>query len=120
MERIHDAYSWESQAIQYPETGNPGLGYFKGEMGGEKYVDCYLFRSKDGRLVGILNYYSFDFLPLEAAGNCNIWVKPENHRQRIATHLLDEVRKDYAINFDQQRYTPSGEKFIKKYLKRFG
>ena len=51
---LPDVYSWASQAMQYPDKGSPGIGYFAGEVGGGlPPVDCLLYRDDDGTVIGI-------------------------------------------------------------------
>lgn len=101
------ALSWESQAVQYPERGGPGITYFAGETPFGN-VDCLLFYDRKKRLRGILNYYAIDFPPWEKAGNVNIWVHPEARRRGIATRLVRAAMQRWRIDLDQQRFTKEG------------
>jgi len=115
---ILTAYSWESQAVQYPPKGKAGIDYFKGVVDSRVYVDCLLYRNEEGDLIGILNHYPMDVPPFEIKGNFGIWIKPENQRQGIATKLLQEALNRYDdITIEQQKYTPEGLKFITNFLK---
>jgi GNAT superfamily N-acetyltransferase len=110
---------WESQARQYPKVGPPGISYFRGVFSNETghYADCLLYRDKHGKLRGILNHYPHT-VPFEQQGNVNIWVEPRFQGKGIATKLLAEAEKRWQVNFDQQKYTSSGEQFIIKYLNK--
>jgi GNAT superfamily N-acetyltransferase len=110
-------YSWQSQAEQYPDTGEVGISYFKGDVGRDKWVDCLLYRGEGGELMGILNYYPFDFPPYEVKGNVNIWVNPDFQRLGIGTKLVEEAMKRWEIDFEQFKYTPQGHKFVISFLK---
>lgn len=114
-----EVYSWQSQASQYLNVApnKTGVEYFKGDMGGGKFVDCLLYKAKDGYLLGILNHYPFDFLPYERKGNVNIWVNPDFKCCGIGTELLNEAMKRWDINFHQQRFTPEGYAFVTKFLR---
>ena len=102
--------SWASQVKQYPPLGEPGIGYFAGETG-LGTVDCLLWRDDRGVLRGILNRYGHDFPPYEKAGNVNIFVQPEYHRQGIGTALVAEAERRWGpINLDQQQFTEAGER----------
>jgi len=110
-------YSWESQARQYAETGEPGISYERHYAGqndreGEgPAVDCLLARNHKGQLIGILNHYPTDSV-LEQAGNVNVWVHPDAQKRGVATALINEARKLWLINFQQQRYTPEGLRLL--------
>jgi GNAT superfamily N-acetyltransferase len=111
-------FTWESQVVQYPLTGPPGIGYFKGEVEGvEDWVDCLLYRDKTGRVRGICNHYPTTN-EFEDAGNVNIWVDPAWQRRGIGTQLLDEAHRRWPIDLRQQRYSFSGARFAQAYLKR--
>jgi len=113
---IPDIMPWESQVSQYPKLGPAGISYFRGDVGvGGWYADCLLFRDKHGKLRGILNHYPTES-PWEQPGNVNIWVEPRFQGKGIGRKLLCEAERRWVINFDQQAYTPSGSKFIEKYL----
>lgn len=111
-------FSWASQHPQYPDPGEPGIQYFAGptEFG---VVDCLLYYDGDGMLRGILNHYNFDDTDaLEQSGNINIFVDPTCKRQGIGTKLLDEAKRRYGFNVEQQTYTLEGVHFITKWLSR--
>ena len=105
-------FSWESQASQYPAYGTPGVTYFPGvtEYG---TVDCLLYRSDAGIVIGILNHYGFDS-PWEKTGNVNIWVRRDQRRKGIGTALITEADRRWPINLDQQRFTPDGVEFAQR------
>lgn len=110
------AFSWQSQASQYPHKGTPGIAYFRGDLPDtDKIVDCLLYRNISGHLIGILNYYSWDS-EWEDAGNCNLWVRPDCQRQGIGTHLLREAQKRWQVEIEQQRYTPEGLALVEALL----
>jgi GNAT superfamily N-acetyltransferase len=109
--------SWDSQVVQYPETGTPGITYFKGVVDDARYVDCLLWRADDGTLHGILNHYPFDLPPWERAGNFNLFVDPGWLRRGIGMALLTEGDAAWHFNFAQQDYTPNGARLVRKYLR---
>ena len=119
-------YTWDSQAKQYPATGEPGIHYFKGDLDDNelkppeaeltRWVDCLLSFDPEGRLVGILNRYPMDFPPLERRGNVNVWVHPEHQRQGIGAELVRAALDRWVIDFTQQRYTTSGANLANKIL----
>jgi GNAT superfamily N-acetyltransferase len=124
------AFEFDSQKIQYPALGEPGISYFSGEtfLG---VVDCLLYRDTTGEVRGILNHYSFnapwDF-PIQAllsgeafmehTGNINIFIDPDFKLAGIATDLLDAAAVRWDIDLAQQRYTEDGQKFIRAYITR--
>jgi GNAT superfamily N-acetyltransferase len=127
-------YSFESQRMQYPVKGDPGIGYFAGEVKDYGIVDCLLFRDKSGELLGVLNHYPKDAPNpnygtalgrifgeaefIERAGNINIFIHPLYKREGIASALLDEAQNRWEINFQQQQYTDEGADFIARYLEK--
>jgi GNAT superfamily N-acetyltransferase len=117
---IGPMFSWESQVKQYPTLGAPGIQYFAGVVEGrEKPVDCLLCKDVTGHVRGILNHYPVDFLPLEVAGNVNIWVDPEWQRKGIATALIKRCIQMYGqIPVEQQKYTSEGVQLLTAMLKK--
>jgi ribosomal protein S18 acetylase RimI-like enzyme len=124
VEVIPMAYTWESQAVQYAPTGQPGLGYERHyadgtDTGPEAPVDCLLVRDANGMLVGILNHYPEDDPGgREKAGNVNLWVHPDRRRRGIATLLLTEADARWSVDWRQQRYTEDGLRLLKSRLER--
>src|SRR5579875_2443961 len=82
---------WESQAHQYPPLDEPGIQYFRAELGDGRWVDCLLHYDDDGRLSGILNHYPQAIPPYEKQGAVNIWVRPDRRRQGIARTLVENA-----------------------------
>lgn len=104
-----EVFSFESQVSQYPALGEPGIGYFAGDVGDDwPPIDCLLWRDEQGRVRGILNHYAADY-PMEKRGNINIFVDPQWHRRGIATALLKQAEQLYGpTNWKQQRYSREG------------
>ena len=109
----NDIFSWQNQSAQFPQHGSR-IVYFEGVMGDGKWVDCLLYYDKEHNLSGILYHYPFDFT-YEKRGKCNILVKPDKRRQRIATALLKKGIKRFKIDLNIQTYTDSGKHFIMAY-----
>jgi GNAT superfamily N-acetyltransferase len=115
---LGEIFSWGSQARQYARTGDPGIGYERHyadgyDRGPRNPVDCLLMRDVHGDLVGILNHYPEDHaLGMERAGNINVWVRPDRQKRGIATRLVREAQKRWAVNAAQQRYTPEGLRLL--------
>lgn len=112
-------WPFETQRRQYPETGTPGLSYFRGEFPDRprEWVDCLLWRDDNGRLVGILNHYPVD-MELEKKGNINIFIDPKAKRQGIASALVAEAIKRYKVDLRKQRYSTEGAAFINEFVRR--
>jgi GNAT superfamily N-acetyltransferase len=110
-------YSFASQVCQYPATGDPGIGYFQGIIDATCYVDTLLWRDKAGVVRGILNHYPMAIPPYERAGNINVMVDPAYQRQGIATALLKEALRRWAIDLCQQHYTAAGRKLVARVAK---
>jgi len=112
---------WETQAPQYASVhpDEPGIVYFQGtEEGVDNWVDCLLMFDENLELVGILNMFNFDFPPWEVAGNVTMFVRPDRYRRGIASALMDEARRRWTVDFDQQEYTTSGAAFATRYVQR--
>ena len=110
--------TWESQACQYPSTGEPGITYLAGDIPDEEPVNCLLYYGKDGRLAGILNHYAVDYPPYEQAGNANTFVHPLKRRQGIATALLKEAMRRWDIDLSQQQYSREGLVLVTRLYQR--
>lgn len=110
------AFSWESQAKQYPLTGD-GIEYYRGILNETKWVECLLFYGEDKRLHGILNYYPFDFPPFQKKGSVNIQVRTDKRRNGIATSLLKHALTIFQIDLQKQDFTASGKMFIMNFLR---
>jgi GNAT superfamily N-acetyltransferase len=102
------AFSWESQEMQYPDSGPEGITYFAGEVPDAPPVDCLLYRNRFGKLIGILNHYSVDYPPWEKAGNFAVWIHPAYRRQGIATSLFEEAERRWNVRLDGQLYSIAG------------
>jgi GNAT superfamily N-acetyltransferase len=115
-------FTWESQAEQYPPTGQPGVSYFRGDMsdgfGPGAHIDCLLFRDASGVLVGILNHYPMDFPPYEQAGNVLVIVREDRQRRGIGTRLVREAMTRWPVDPYAQRYTQPGADFVRALMTR--
>jgi GNAT superfamily N-acetyltransferase len=81
-------------------------------------IDCLLYRSRKGTLIGILQYFAEDApMDLEKAGNMNVFVHPRRQRRGIGLELVAEADRRWHINWDQQMYTPEGLALIERYLR---
>lgn len=125
VQMIPPAFSWESQAKQYAESGAPGLKLEQhmvdNKTGDEVFgvpaklagpgisvVDCLLLRDETGSLVAILNHYDGKN-PLEAADAVNLWVRPDRQREGIGKMMVLEAMKMWpGVKLENQRYTHSG------------
>lgn len=106
-----EVLSWESQVVQYPYRGEPGIGYFPGPTP-YGVVHCLLWRDDHGLVRGILNYYDFQAGIWEKPGNVNIFVHRQWKRRRIGTALYREAKRRWpTIALEDQRYTPEGLAF---------
>lgn len=125
IQMIPPAYSWESQAKQYAESGEPGLTLEQHmvEVGtgievfdvpadlagpGVSVVDCLLLRDEVGSLIAILNHYDGKN-PLEAVDAVNLWVRPDRQCQGIGKMMVREAMQRWpGIRLEKQRYTRMG------------
>lgn len=125
VQMIPPAFSWESQAKQYAESGEPGwsLEQHMVEVGtgnevfgvpadlagpGISVVDCLLLRDESGSLVAILNHYDGKN-PLEAADAVNLWVRPDRQREGIGKKMTLLAMKIWpGVELENQRYTLAG------------
>lgn len=110
--------TWESQATQYPSTDEPGIRYFRGEIGGGRWVDCLLHYEDTGELTGILNHYPQRIPPYEQEGAVNLWVRPDRRRQGIAFRLAVEALERWDLRDDRQRFSSVGVEFARSTLSR--
>ena len=127
---VEPRFDFASQVGQYPPKGDPGIGYFKGELDKNRYVNALLYRDEQGQVRGILNHYPQDIttraggiyggmqLLLERKGNVNLMVDPTARRQGIATKLYREADRRWKINPKQQEYTTEGRKFYESLVKK--
>lgn len=117
--QMPEVFEWDTQASQYREIKprGPGITYFRPvfDMGP---VDCLLMYNADLALVGILNYFPENLPPYERAGNFTMFTRPDRRRRGVATALMDEARRRWLINFDQQDYSPEGAAFATAYVNR--
>lgn len=120
--RDDQMYSWESQAVQYPADGPPGISYFRGQLSDELHVDCLLYRDKNGELIGILNHYPSDIPPHERAGDENIWVHPGHRRQGVGSALLLEARVRWGRREGpgDPKLSESGAEWVQALNRRYG
>lgn len=135
------AFSWASQARQFPKKGRPGIEYVhaegvefaSGECAGVEVrfrtnVETLLHRNSRGDLTGILYYYP-DGAPLadpallgetiwlEEPGNVNIMVRPNRQRRGIGSLLVREaLRRWPAIDLTRQTFTPAGRALAARIL----
>lgn len=110
-------YSWASQAMQYPASDEPGFVYRREHTEAVRHpVDCLLYYSEGGQLIGILNHYPEDIPPFEKAGNVNLWVHPDAQRMGIGMKLLAEADRRWTIDFNQQQFTLAGAALTRRYL----
>jgi GNAT superfamily N-acetyltransferase len=115
-----DVMAWETQVVQYPSGGSPGISYLRGQVDPAYYVDCLLFRGDDGELIGVLNHFPADYPPYERAGNVNIWVRPDRQRQGVARALILEALGRWEFRWENQRITPSGARIAASMVREFG
>ena len=108
-----DMLTWESQASQYAQRGEPGIRYERHTVGSWP-IDCLLYRGPSGYLFGILNHYPVDCPPYEKAGNINFWVRPDQRRRGIGTKLILEARRRWEIRGAGQRFTTAGFEHFSK------
>lgn len=102
-----DIAAWETQEPQYPDIGPPGLSYFAGETA-LGTIDCLLWRSEAGELVGILNHYPFRTPEGQEPGTLNVWVKPGWQRRGIGRRLAREATERWDVDANRQSYTDAG------------
>lgn len=103
-------FSWESQAEQYPEKGEPGIEHTTVRCG-ISVVDCLLYRDESGCLVGILNHYN-EFNPWEKPGSCNVWVHPDHQRRGVASALLRDAYHRWPLKNEDQEWSREGHAWI--------
>ena len=110
---MRSEFPWESQACQYPPTGD-GLVYFAGGTP-RMTVDCLLSFGSDQKLWGVLNHYPKAAPPLQERGSINIIVDPTKQRRGVATSLLTEAQARWKIDLSRQQTTEAGQNFLAAY-----
>lgn len=112
--------NWENQSVQYTavKPDGPGITYFRGAVSETIWVDCLLKFDTELQLVGILNHFPVDAPPWEVAGNITMFVRPDRYRRGIATELMDEARRRWNVNLNQQEFTRDGAAFVNRYVAR--
>lgn len=133
VQLIPPAYSWESQARQYAESGSPGLTLeqhmVEVDTGNEVFdipadlagpnvsvIDCLLMRDEQGCLIAILNHYDGKN-PMESADAVNLWVRPDCQRRGIGTTMAQEAGRRWpGARLEDQRYTPMGMLLLRSLL----
>lgn len=106
--------SWESQVRQYAPTGEPGITHMAPTTvvdGQTTVVDCLLYRSPTGELLGIFNHYNANN-PRQPDGSCNLWVHPDHQRQGIASALLREAYHRWPLKEADQVWSTHGQSWI--------
>jgi ribosomal protein S18 acetylase RimI-like enzyme len=134
IQLIPPAFSWESQARQYAESGAPGLTLEQhmvevktgievfgaaAELAGPgvSVINCLLFRDEDGSLVAILNHYDGKN-PLEAADAVTLWVRPDRQREGIGKMMTREAMQRWpGVRLENQRYTRMGMHLLKSLVR---
>jgi GNAT superfamily N-acetyltransferase len=110
---------WETQARQYPQHGQAGIAYYRGDLKDGTWVDCLLARNRRGALVGILNHYPHA-THWERVGNVNVWVHPRRRGRGTASALMDEAMRRWNINLSRQHYSVSGLAWIERFIAERG
>lgn len=134
IQMIPPAFSWESQAKQYADSGEAGLTLEQhmvevgtgmevfdvpADLAGPdvSVVDCLLLRDEVGGLVAILNHYDGKN-PLEAVDAVNLWVRPDCQRQGIGKMMTREAMKRWpGVRLENQRYTRMGIYLLSSLIK---
>jgi GNAT superfamily N-acetyltransferase len=128
--------AWEGHERQYPRTGDPGIRYWRGRVNigdvtssaanaiiGRVWYepDCLLYRSRKGTLVGVLQYFPEPApMDLERRGAVNVFVHLRRQRRGIALALVAEADRRWAIDWQDQKYTPEGRALLEHYLRGAG
>ena len=108
----------DQQLAQYPQSGSPGISYFRGDLPSGLWVDCLVYRDNNGKARAVLNHFPVDTPPWEQRGNILILVAQEWRRRGIGTALLKEALTRWDIPLERQKSTKDGARFVKRYLQR--
>ena len=111
--------SWETQARQYPDVGEPGISATTVELSGGAQVNCVLRRHLDGSLIGILNHYPVDIPPHQAANTINVWVHPGHRRRGVASEMvLAALQEGWAVDLERLSLSSGGEALLHSVVRR--
>lgn len=94
--------SWLTRYRECATWLSPGIGP-------QIVGDCILWRSKQGRLVGILSR--------DLHNGFLVHVAPSHRRQGIASRLLDEALNHWPLAIAEERYTEAGAAWINSWLR---
>ncbi len=84
----------------------------------DSQIEVLLYRLPTSRLlVGILYHYRTRSY-WEKPGNINLFVHDDYRRQGIGTTLIRHWQQDHIINWEQQRYSVAGARFIEALNKK--
>lgn len=120
------AFTWESQARQYPERLPAGLHYYRGdELSGDPEDaanDCLLWYCTKRRLRGILNHYREAHPDTgELPGDFIVMVQPGFQHRGIGATLLTEAMERWPdIDLGSQKYTEEGLRLARHVLRHNG
>ena len=133
-ENYPPSFDFESQVGQYPATGEPGVSYFKGDLGAKNskgepmHADTLLYRDDNGKVIGILNHYPMDIttraqggvyrgmtMLIEKAGNVNLMVDPGEQQRGVGSALLKDAIKRWDVDLSKQDYTQEGRAFARRF-----
>lgn len=90
-------FSWESQARQHPQKGEPGFGHRRVKVTSpawdrdDIWIEIITYRDESGDLLGILDYFPNGVPDHEEPGAFAVFVHPAHRREGIGTAVVGEA-----------------------------
>lgn len=108
--------AWAEQAPQYERPDipdrSPGTHHWTvpPELVDGVVIECLLHYDESG-LIGILNYFPKGS-PMDLPGDVTVVVHPARQRRGVGTTLVQEARRRWNVDLEDQCTTPAGAALI--------
>ena len=113
-------YSWEGQALQYPQRGEPGEMVYQryAEDNPESsvqlgtWIDCLFYYDEEGYLTGVLNHYPYGAFDkhtgqeIDKPNTSSTFVRPGETAEEVRAILTKEAVKRWGPEAAEQSPWP--------------